>query len=731
MQVFEGKSVTTTFSEQDVKRIRDKLSTFVNVAENGHVFINNVNKNIFAIHVSKVQWKRPLILWDYVVKHGGSDVPSHKRLVNNCNVSKCRNSDHYLLKNTMEFETTCDISDMTNEARRYLLKTRIVNRTDHEGKEIEEIADKCWHWTGGKSVFNYGKIHNAYGKSGKSAETVGAHVLSYMLGNGINKIPINPETNMAFCVSHKCPKESLYMTKDMKLRKRLCCNFAHLRCRGFEKVSNDDVNNDNEETIITDDNEGNVSDDVDDDDENADNDTEDENADGNENRYNNNYNDTNADGNNNADENNNADGTDNADDNNNPDDNDNKNPSKNKKKNKLIFDWDEVKSVMEGVLKSGLQNDAHFLVSEKYECYGLYPQVNYMKRLRPVHQIAMMYYNKRPLNPELMVCHRCDIKRCIMRGHLYEGTHRENSDDAVRNECMAKGEKNGNNRGITDSIAFDIRRRADDGFSVRKICEIYTKTIPGLHESTVRDIINGKTWKHVEYVRRNPAITAVENAVDVVVPDYAGDDVVKFPSLSNASEEDETRKVLQIVQSAFRNHAEEMKLSIARKGEEEVPTVFLNDGSVNEKLVLHVFRNMWEKIDHSSGHSDNWTHDPVDLSKCWKYSGSYKATNASCMVYADNKGFQLRRAVVHLCYGLYNHNKPRYTNTCGDDFCAYPPHIILQVDKKRDDNDDGKKKKKRKQKTQQELDDNQSDKTNNLEGAVSKKRPRIADSTIC
>ncbi|KKL79550.1 hypothetical protein LCGC14_2013720 [marine sediment metagenome] len=43
----------------------------------------------------------------------------------------------------------------------------------------------------------------------------------------------------------------------------------------------------------------------------------------------------------------------------------------------------------------------------------------------------------------MLVCHHCDVKSCVRPNHLFLGTHKDNTQDAVKKGRMASGLRNG------------------------------------------------------------------------------------------------------------------------------------------------------------------------------------------------------------------------------------------------------------------------------------------------
>lgn len=89
---------------------------------------------------------------------------------------------------------------------------------------------------------------------------------------------------------------------------------------------------------------------------------------------------------------------------------------------------------------------------------------------------------------DLLVCHKCDNKKCINPNHLYLGDMKKNMQDAVDRQRIAKGERHGSkthpesfkrsNAKFTDEQCIEIYKSKDSVSVLAKthnthICTIY------------------------------------------------------------------------------------------------------------------------------------------------------------------------------------------------------------------------------------------------------------------
>jgi hypothetical protein len=90
----------------------------------------------------------------------------------------------------------------------------------------------------------------------------------------------------------------------------------------------------------------------------------------------------------------------------------------------------------------------------------------------------------------MVVCHRCDNRRCVNPAHLFIGTLQENNLD-----MLAKGRQR---RGptaicVTEDVVRDLRYRFDHCGMTQTALALET----GLSQSQVHNIVRRRHWRHV------------------------------------------------------------------------------------------------------------------------------------------------------------------------------------------------------------------------------------------
>jgi len=97
-----------------------------------------------------------------------------------------------------------------------------------------------------------------------------------------------------------------------------------------------------------------------------------------------------------------------------------------------------------------------------------------------------------PIPDDLCACHKCDNPPCCNPAHIFLGTLADNIYDAARKKRMARGERNSHSK-LTKADVRQIRADYAAGLASGKaLAKKY-----GMHDTTIYDVINRKSWKHV------------------------------------------------------------------------------------------------------------------------------------------------------------------------------------------------------------------------------------------
>jgi len=124
---------------------------------------------------------------------------------------------------------------------------------------------------------------------------------------------------------------------------------------------------------------------------------------------------------------------------------------------------------------------------------GGYAQVYHDYRRRRAHVVAWEIKHRCTLLGDLIVCHRCDVRRCVNPSHLFLGDHGDNARD--RNSKGRAAPKTGENNGrarLTREVVIESRRRALQGARISDLAELH-----GVNLSVMRAAIKGDTWASV------------------------------------------------------------------------------------------------------------------------------------------------------------------------------------------------------------------------------------------
>jgi hypothetical protein len=108
-----------------------------------------------------------------------------------------------------------------------------------------------------------------------------------------------------------------------------------------------------------------------------------------------------------------------------------------------------------------------------------------------VHRIVYKL-TKGEIPAGMYVCHKCDIRSCINPDHLFLGTSKDNTQDAILKNRLARGGKHGGVK-LTEKDVKNIRELFAQNVPQTEIANIY-----GVSKGTIWDIKEGRNWGWLE-----------------------------------------------------------------------------------------------------------------------------------------------------------------------------------------------------------------------------------------
>lgn len=108
------------------------------------------------------------------------------------------------------------------------------------------------------------------------------------------------------------------------------------------------------------------------------------------------------------------------------------------------------------------------------------------------HRVSYVVHNGE-LDKSSVVMHTCDNRACVNPKHLKKATQKENIIDCHMKgrASTQRGEESGTSK-LTEKNARSIKKMLAEGVKQDEIAKTF-----GIHQSTVSNILSGRTWKHI------------------------------------------------------------------------------------------------------------------------------------------------------------------------------------------------------------------------------------------
>ena len=115
-----------------------------------------------------------------------------------------------------------------------------------------------------------------------------------------------------------------------------------------------------------------------------------------------------------------------------------------------------------------------------------YSRINIGKNSLYGHRLFFEYFNGK-IKAGNFICHKCDNRKCVNPKHLFQGTQRDNIQDAVKKKRIAVGSKL--SKKLNEKDVIEIRSSGESNE--------YLASMFGVCRYTISLIKRRKTWKHI------------------------------------------------------------------------------------------------------------------------------------------------------------------------------------------------------------------------------------------
>ena len=125
------------------------------------------------------------------------------------------------------------------------------------------------------------------------------------------------------------------------------------------------------------------------------------------------------------------------------------------------------------------------------EGYGALVQtINRKQTHWPAHRLSWVLH-RGEIPAGLMVCHKCDNRKCVNPDHLFLGTAKDNAEDMAKKKRSTWGERNSQAK-LSEKEVLEIRKLRNEGWTYLDLTKKFNVTM-----SPIRDVCKGYTWRNV------------------------------------------------------------------------------------------------------------------------------------------------------------------------------------------------------------------------------------------
>lgn len=133
-------------------------------------------------------------------------------------------------------------------------------------------------------------------------------------------------------------------------------------------------------------------------------------------------------------------------------------------------------------INKGSNDDECWIWKVRFTAWG-YGRINWNKKEVRAHRYSYEYYNGK-IPDNLFICHTCHTPACVNPKHLYAGTPKENTRDALIAERMSST--------LSRNDVIEIKKRLEKNESLTALGKEF-----GVQKGCIWNIKHNRSWRHV------------------------------------------------------------------------------------------------------------------------------------------------------------------------------------------------------------------------------------------